>query len=317
MTASGPTSALGSITASAATTAEGCTPACSRRQRMEQRRDARPGDVRLFSHDRHGRRRHAVGHVGLHDHRAGTRLRQRVHVFAIVEEADLRRLCRLQWRDAAQHETPWRRLRLRRIRHRRQTMRPAAAKNRGSPAIDGQSMPRLHEPRSSPEARRSGLRPGPRPRGSASWNSAKGVALRTRLFGPGRGWERTSMRSASHPLPGPNRMDSKSLPRAKAGGPAFGGGPGGKAPWRVLGRARTFSTSVASRLLRSGGRSGGLGRRGGSSGGRPGACFMLIGETPSGGITTFASTLFSRPPRPASCRTPTSRPGSARGSARD
>ena len=51
ITASGPISALGSTAASGATTADGCTPGRDRRQRMEQRRDPRPGDIGL------GRRR--------------------------------------------------------------------------------------------------------------------------------------------------------------------------------------------------------------------------------------------------------------------
>ena len=79
-----------------------------------------------------------------------------------------------------------------------------------------------------------GFRPGPRPRGSASgaspgacsWNSAKGAALRT--LEALEGVALTSLMSVPPP-PEPNRMDPK--------GAAFGGGPGGKASWRVQGGA--------------------------------------------------------------------------------
>ena len=116
ITASGPISALGIDRGIGRDHGGRMHAGLRRRQGMEQRGDARPGGIGFVGDDGDRARRHARGHVGMHDHRAGARLRQRVGVFAVVEEADLARLGGLQRRDTAQHQPARRRLGLARRR---------------------------------------------------------------------------------------------------------------------------------------------------------------------------------------------------------
>ena len=138
-----------------------------RRQRMEQRRDARPGDIGL-GRPRSPRRpagRVRPGRAARSPRRPGSPPARR-HILAIVEEADLARLRRLQRRDAAQHQTSRRRLGLRRVGHRRQAMRAAAAEE---PRVPGDRRPVQRRHRG--QRRLRACRP-------AAWRSAAGVGGR-------------------------------------------------------------------------------------------------------------------------------------------
>ena len=168
ITASGPISALGSIAASGATTADGCTPGRAGGDRMEQRRDPRPGDVGLGGHDRDGGRRDALGHVGMHDHRAGARARPAPAAYLRLS----RKLTSLgsavcSGATPVQHQAARRRLGL----APRRPPRPGCADRSGGrsgdrPATGGQSIcPRRCAGSARPGGAAGGLRPAAARRG--------------------------------------------------------------------------------------------------------------------------------------------------------
>ena len=69
ITASGPTSAVGSMRADGGDDRGGMDAGSDRGRRVEQRRHPRPRDQRIGGDDRHGGSRHLVLHVRMHDHR--------------------------------------------------------------------------------------------------------------------------------------------------------------------------------------------------------------------------------------------------------
>ena len=114
-----------------------------RRQRMEQRRDLRPGDQRVGRRRSRPRFPAPALHVRVNDHRRGLGCRQRRQMLAVVQaEADVAVGRRLQRGDAVQHQPARRRLRPPAASTTAARLcGPARRKKRGSPANAERSTP--------------------------------------------------------------------------------------------------------------------------------------------------------------------------------